>query len=73
MNGRCSSCIVGTATAPTAGSRVVGGAPIYVSSWVPCGGVQPMVAVHRLAITLAGTGGDLDHLNAPAASPPDPC
>jgi hypothetical protein len=53
--------------------RVVGGAPIYVSSWAPCGGVQPMVDVAPQAIAMAGTGGDYDHLAAPPANPPPPC
>ena len=42
--------------------RVAGGAPVYVSSWVPFGGVQPTVMVDGAAIDRAGAGGVFDHL-----------
>ncbi|MFY1631659.1 hypothetical protein ACN27F_34350 [Solwaraspora sp. WMMB335] len=37
--------------------RVAGGAPLYVSSWVPFGGPQPTVVVDQDAIDNAGSGG----------------
>ncbi len=43
--------------------RVVGGAPIYVSSWNPFGGGKPTIAVDEGAINNAGAAGVYSHLN----------
>ncbi|MDQ1248407.1 MAG: hypothetical protein QG597_2779, partial [Actinomycetota bacterium] len=42
--------------------RVAGGAPVYVSSWAPFGGVRPTVVVDGAVIDRAGSGGVFDHL-----------
>jgi hypothetical protein len=42
--------------------RIAGGAPVYVSTWVAFGGVQPFVDVDQAAIDRAGSGGFFGHL-----------
>ena len=42
--------------------RFAGGAPVYVSSWAPFGGPQPMVALDAKAFTNAGGGGFYSHV-----------
>jgi hypothetical protein len=42
--------------------RVVGGAPVYVSSWAAVGGHQHPTVVDPAAVNLAGRGGVWDHL-----------
>ena len=44
--------------------RIVGGAPVYVSSWAPFGGEQPSVDVDPAAVAKAGSGTYFDHLSA---------
>jgi len=36
--------------------RIVGGAPVYVSTWAAFGGLQPATNVDEAAIDLAGSG-----------------
>lgn len=42
--------------------RIVGGAPLYVSSWAPFGGAKATVRIDPAAVSRAGTGGFFDHL-----------
>ena len=42
--------------------RIVGGAPVYVSSWAPFGGVKPPVRIDPAAVARAGTGTYFDHV-----------
>ena len=42
--------------------RFVGGAPLYVLSWAPFGGAQPVTAVDVVALDNAGAGGVWDHV-----------
>jgi surface antigen len=44
--------------------RVVGGAPIFVSTWSAFGGPQPYTTVDQMAIDRAGAGGQWNHLRA---------
>ncbi len=44
--------------------RVVGGAPVFVSSWAAVGGGHPTVAVDPAAISRAGAGSYYDHLRS---------
>jgi CHAP domain len=43
--------------------RFAGGAPFYVSTWTPFGGVQSTVTIDQVAIDKAGTGGAFNHLS----------
>lgn len=49
--------------------RMVGGAPIRVTSWPAVGGVQPAAVIDPAAIAHAGSGGAWDHLLPAAAAP----
>lgn len=42
--------------------RMVGGAPVYVSTWDAFGGAQPTVAVDQAALDNAGAGGVWNHV-----------
>jgi surface antigen len=42
--------------------RMVGGAPVFVSSWAPFGGAQPTLTVDQVAIDRAGSGGGFNGL-----------
>src|SRR5450631_983143 len=43
--------------------RMVGGAPLYVSTWGAFGGAQPTVTLDQVAIDNAGAGGVWNHLS----------
>ena len=43
--------------------RIVGGAPVYVSTWTAFGGAQSTMAVDQAAIDMAGSGGVWNHLS----------
>ncbi len=43
--------------------RIVGGAPVYVSSWTPFGGPKPTVRIDPAAVARAGTGTLFNHLS----------
>lgn len=43
--------------------RIVGGAPVYVSSWTPFGGPKPVVRIDPAAVARAGTGTFYNHLS----------
>ncbi len=42
--------------------QIVGGAPVFVSSWIPVGGAKPYVTVDQLAIDRAGSASPYNHL-----------
>ena len=42
--------------------RIARGAPAYVPSWAPYGGVQPYTVEDQIAIDNAGNGGVWNHL-----------
>ncbi len=44
--------------------RVVGGAPVYLSSWAPFGGAKATVAVDPAALSRAGAGSYYNHLRS---------
>lgn len=47
--------------------RVVGGAPLFVSTWKAFGRAQPLTVVDQVAIDNAGAGGPWNHLRAKPA------
>ena len=47
--------------------RIVGGAPVYVSSWTVFGGAKPTVKIDPAAVARAGTGSFWNHLTVKPA------